>query len=347
MVSQLSLAERILVFNQLKQLVSAQLPLLEGIDWMLKCPNNPRIDETLKALRIAVSEGRTLGDALTALSPRVGRTIGPLIVAGESAGRLDLVLESWTIQLKNEQVQKQRLIKAASYPLTILVIATFMMMGLLVWVVPQFESLFLTFQKPLPILTQWIIQTSQSLRGGQWSLPVAILVILFALIIHRSGNGRYIQSLLDRAMRLMPPIRHLVDQYRWAQIAQRLGLLLQSGIQLQDALRMITESVQHPCQNMALKQISGQLERGKTLNEAWGEIEHVDLRLVQWTSVGEKTGRLAIMMAQAGNLLEDDVNLRLEKMSQMLEPFMMVCVGMIVGTFLIGLYLPMFQLTAG
>lgn len=344
--SQFTLANQIELFTQLEQMLGSNLPLLETLELVQTASTSATTTAVCGALQQSIRNGQTLGGALSGMPKLVGPSIGPLLIAGETAGTVGPILQSWILQLQNKQAQRQRVLRAAAYPISILALAIMISAGLLVWVVPQFELLFVSLHGPLPLVTKWVLELSKMVRNHGTSLLMLIAVMLTLLVIFRHHWPAAVAQRFDSVTNQMPALGYIRRQVHWARFAQQLGLLLQGGLHLMTALHLLVDSQSHRPNRVLIEQITERVHGGLTLAEALQLDSSIDARLAQWAHVGERTGTLDKRLFQAGKLMEEDVNIRLEKMSQLLEPFMMVGVGILVGTLLIALYLPMFQLTS-
>jgi type IV pilus assembly protein PilC len=344
--TQYTLANQIELFTQLEQMLGSNLPLLETLELVQKASTSAATAAACGALQQSISNGQTLGEALSGMPKLFGPTIGPLLMAGETAGTVGTILQSWVLQLQNKKAQRQRVLRAAAYPISILALAIIIATGLLVWVVPQFELLFVSLHSPLPVVTQWVLELSKMIRNHGTNLLMLFAVMLAPLVIFRHQWPTALAQKFDSVTNQMPVLGYIRRQVHWARFAQQLGLLLQGGLHLMTALHLLVDSQSQRPNRVLIEQITERVHGGLTLAQALKLDSSIDARLAQWAHVGERTGTLDKRLAQAGKLMEEDVNIRLEKMSQLLEPFMMVGVGILVGTLMIALYLPMFQLTA-
>ena len=335
----------VFIFDQLAHLLEAKVPLIDALEWLTSSTHQSSADALIAGLNREIRQGRSLGAALNAHANWVGHDLGPLIQGAERTGTTAIALRSWVSLTQKTLNQKSRIIKAVTYPMVIILVALFAFIGMLVWVIPQFETLFTNFDVVLPWVTQCMIGLSTWLRESAQALIIGCLVLIAWLFVDHTTR----HWMRDRALRCVlayPSIGRLSQQQWWALIAKRLALFLDRGMTINEALMLIADTLSDSQQAQKLHQVATDLTKGLSLSKAIARLPTADPSLIFWIGIGEKTGQLGDTLNRAGNLLENNVNDHIDRLSQRLEPFMMITVGMLVGLMLLALYLPMFQLTA-
>lgn len=333
------------IFDQLAHLLEAKVPLVDALEWLSSSTHHPNSIALINHLSHDIRQGHSLGHALKAHAQWVGHDLGPLIEGAERTGTTDIALRSWVALTKKTLNQRRRIAQAMTYPATIIGVALFAFIGMLVWVIPQFQALFANFDLVLPWVTRWMIGLSNWLRESARVLMTSCLVLGAWLVIDHTRR-HWIKKTVLQCVLAYPSIRKISRHHRWAQIAKRLALFMQRGMTINEALGLIADTLIDPQQSQSLHQIANDLTQGIPLSKAMAQHPSADPTLIFWIGIGEKTGQLGDMLDQAGNLLQDNVNDHIDKLSQRLEPFMMIAVGLLVGLMLLALYLPMFQLSA-
>lgn len=330
--------------DQLSLLLEAKVPLIEALRLLQATQPHSSVVKISNQLIRGVGQGQSLAEAMTRLGNQFESPIPAVVAAGEASGTLSTVLRQLVTDLRHHQKFIDQLLQALAYPIGIFLIALAVAWVLLWWVVPQFQSLFDGFGAALPAATQWVIVLSKLLKSFAVHLLVSALLVTTASIYlyrHHSSTRRRIDDWQDR----VPLLGKALKQQRAAKTSQLLATLLSAGLPLTGAMDLAIQASHHIQHRQALKQVAAGIRQGQSLSVALSNTQAFDPLMVHLCLVGEQSGQIATMLRQVDQSLQAKVNIRLQQISKLLEPFMMVAVGLMVGGLLIALYLPIFKMT--
>ncbi len=343
-ISRLGPTQVLALLDQLSLLLEAKVSLMDALHLLQSTQSHPSAVEVSRRLIHGVGQGQSLAQAMARLDHQFDPSIQSLVAAGEASGTLATVLGQLVTDLKNRQAFGEKLLQALAYPTGIFVIALAVAGVLLWWVVPQFQSLFNGFGAALPAPTQIVIGLSNLLKSSGWpALLLAGLSIASLLVLYRHHQPT--KKRLDRWGDQLPLLGAVLRQQRAAKTSQILSTLLGAGLPLTQAMDLAIQASHHSQHRQALEQVAAEIRRGQSLSEALSATHSFDPLMVHLCLIGEQSGQISLMLGRVSEILEARVNIRLQQLSKLLEPFMMVAVGLMVGGLLIALYLPIFKMT--
>lgn len=342
--SALKPAQRLEFLNQLSLLLEAKVALIEALQLLQDTQPDASVVAVSQRLIHGVGQGQSLAQAMGQLHHPFDSPTRALVAAGEASGTLSAVLRQMVTDLRNRQQFAEQLVQALAYPVGIFFIALAVAGVLLWWVVPQFQSLFDGFGAALPAATQLVIALSQLLKHTGWhALLGTLLVTTFGIYLYRQHPPT--RQRLDGWADHVPLLGVVFKQQRAAKTSQLLATLLGAGLPLTQAIDLAIQAAHHSHHRQALQQVAKDIRRGQPFSSALSSTQAFDPMMVHLCFVGEQSGQIDTMLRQASELLQAKVNIRLQQLSKLLEPFMMVAVGLLVGGLLIALYLPIFKMT--
>ncbi len=332
-----------LLFNQqLSALLRAGIPVLQSISLLKNRSGSPALRAVLVDVETKIKSGVPLSDAFEsqAMFPKIYTAS---LLAGETSGSLDNVLTRYVEYLKRSVGIARKLRGALAYPAFLLVAATFMVAFLTLYIVPRMSDLFkgLSTSKGLPTVTIVVLAISNFVSGNVfWLLPL-ILVVVFALVIWlKTPNGKLI---LHSFLLKLPIVANLIKQMTTAQLARSLSTLLSGGITVPDAWNIASESIT----NMELRRRSlsvlPMIREGRSFTEALERANWMPELALDMIGIGEKSGSLREMLDEVGNFYDAEAEVRLEQLTSLLEPVILVFMALIVITILLAIYLPIIQ----
>jgi len=331
------------VTRQLATLLQSGVPLLQAFDIIAKGARQPALQSLLQDLRQRVEGGESLHQALRQHTV-FDALFCNLVAAAEMAGMLDTVLEQIAHHREKSHALHIALRSALVYPCTVLVIALVVMALLLSFVVPAFQNIFASFNAELPALTRGVIALSQAWQAGGWWVLLALAGLIWAAHRYSRHHVRW-QHWRDAALLRLPVAGHLIRHSCLARWTRTLATLFAAGVTLTEAL----EGVQGVTGNLryaqATQSIQMQLMRGLSLAQALQQQEDLFPPLVvQMCAIGEESGALEHMLDKTALHYEHDVETTVARMATLLEPLIMVVLGVLIGGMVMALYLPIFQL---
>ena len=329
--------------RQLSTMLQAGVPLLQCFDALGRGQRNPRFARLLANIRADVETGAALSMALGRHAPYFSPLYCSLVAAGEAAGRLDLLLERLAVHLEKTEAMKSKLRAALTYPTAVVLVALVVMAVIMIFVIPAFESVFASFGAQLPAPTLWVMQTSAFFVRWWW------------LVLGLSGLGLWIlwlawqqstvlQAKLDRALLRLPVFGPLLQKACIARWTRTLSTMFAAGVPLMEALDAAAGTAGNSVYAVATAGIQRQVSDGVSLNRAMAETGVFPAMLLQMCSIGEESGALDHMLAKAAGFFEDEVDQQLASLASLLEPFIIVTLGVLIGGIVVAMYLPIFQL---
>lgn len=328
--------------RQLTTLLHAGLPLLQALHLMGRGLGPGPMHRLLRQLARDIESGHSLSQAL-----RHHGDFEPifcnLIAAGESGGQLEALLARLAVHLDKALALQRAMRSALVYPCAVLAVGTTVATLLLMGVVPAFESIFQTLGAPLPWLTRWVLDVSRNLQqhGLLW-LTLAGAVAGLLLRWHQTPAG---QRAWDRQRLRWPIWRTLTRHAEAARWCRTLSTLLSAGVAIHEALDSTADVLSHRAYRRACRQIRQQLTQGLSLSDAL--VRYPDLfdpLLVQLCAVGEESGTLDAMLARMAEHHEQQVDEQVSRLATLLEPAIMLVLGVMLGTLVMAMYWPIFQL---
>jgi type IV pilus assembly protein PilC len=330
--------------RQLATLVDAGLPLLRGLRVLEKQEKNPTLKNTIAELALSIEGGSTFSEGLAQHPKIFNRLFVNMVKAGELGGVLEVVLNRLAEFMEKAQKIKGKVIAAMFYPVAVLIVATAIMLILMVKVVPKFEEVFqgLGEGRPLPAFTRLVMGTSRAIKDHLLisTIVVAIFVVLFLLFI-KTKFGRHSW---DKFKLKMPVIGPVVTKVAISRFTRTLGTLVSSGVPILQALTIVKETSGNVIVGNAVASVHESVKEGETITaplEASGVFPPMVISMVD---VGEQTGALPEMLLKIADNYDEEVDNAVAAMTSLLEPIMIVCLAVIVGSIVIAMFLPLIDL---
>lgn len=331
------------LIDQLSVLINANIPIIKALEIIGQDQQNCKIKTLANECKLSISDGKTLYQTLNHYPQYFNELICNLVNAGEQSGSLDVVLREISNHLKKSELQKNKIIKALLYPISILVITLIVTMIMLIFVIPQFETMFSNFGAKLPIYTRLIIKASHLLQATWLYLLTAILAAIISLkaLLHHSAKFRLFSDTISLHT---PLIKNIVTAATIARFAKTMDLTLKSGIPLISAINISTTTVQNLPYRHALQATIKLVADGQPLHNALSKQTVFPNRVIQLIMLGEETGTLDAMLAKISSIYDEELTNISDTLNNLLEPIIMLVLGTLVGGLVVAMYLPIFRL---
>lgn len=334
--------EKFLIFNQqFVTLVRAGLPILKSLDLLAERLTDPRLGEHVKAVRDEVRNGALLSDAfrLQGVFPKIYVTS---VMAGEKSGSLAEVLDRYITYQKLALAVRKKILVSLLYPAVLVLLVVLLMVFLVTYVVPNFAALYTSMSAQLPAITQMLIALGTTAREYVVVFAAALFgaVFLFRLWAKTESAQRH----MDLAKLRTPLLGEIWTKYQVAQLARVLSTLLAGGIPLVQALETAADSLGTRALSEALGKACRMVREGQTLSGSLSQMRIFPELAIDMIEVGESTGALAVMLTSVAEFYEDDVNTKMTAALSLIEPAIMIFMGLFVAFVLIALYMPIFSL---
>ena len=334
--------EKFLIFNQqFVTLIRAGLPILKGLELLADRLTDPKLSKYIQGVRQEVRNGALLSDAFArqgAFPPIYVTTV----LAGERSGSLADVLDRFITYQKLALSVRRKLIVSLLYPAVLVVLAGCLIVFLVTYVVPNFAVLYSSMQAQLPRPTQILIAIGTTARNYVLAGFGAFIAAVIAFRIwSKTPSG---SESVDRMLMRVPVVGEVWLKYQVAQFSRVLGTLLIGGIPLLQALETAAESLGTQVLKNVLTQAVKTVREGQSLSQSLRSTKIFPSLAIDMIEVGESTGALPAMLSSVAEFYEDDVSTRVTAMLSLVEPAIMICMGIFVAFVLVSLYLPIFSL---
>jgi type IV pilus assembly protein PilC len=339
-------AQDISVFSrQIATMLQAGVPMVQSFEILASGQKNPRMRDMLVDIRDNIAGGSSLSEAMARHPVQFDLLFRNLTRAGEGAGVLDTVLDTVATYKERTEALKGKIKKALFYPAAVIAVAILVSAILLIYVVPQFEDVFKGFGADLPAFTQMIVNASRFLTAWWWAILIVVLGSVFGfLAIYKRSPA--LERNVDRMMLKLPVIGQILHQSAIARYARTLALTFRAGVPLVEALETVAGATGSIVYNDAVLRIRDDVSVGYQLNVAMSQVNIFPHMVVQMTAIGEEAGALDTMLLKVAEFYEQEVNNSVDALASLIEPFIMVVIGILVGGMVIGMYLPIFKLAA-
>ena len=331
-----------LIFNQqFVTLVRAGLPILKALDLLSGHIAQPSLRTSLEQIRESVKGGSLLSEAFREqkVFPEIYTTS---LLAGEKSGNIEEVLSRYISYQRTALTVKKKLLASLVYPALLVVMVFLLLSFLITYVIPNFAELYRTMSQELPPMTVLLISFSDAFRQ-YWILLVAVLAGS-ALFLWGWGKTEAGGQAVDRMKAKLPMVGPVWTKYQVAQFCRILGTLVAGGIPLVQALETARQSVVSPLLRHSLEVATRQVEEGKALWEGLSQTGFFPGMAIEMIQVGESSGALHPMLAGVADFYEEDVSTVLAAVLSLIEPVILIFMGLVVAFVLVALYLPIFSL---
>ncbi len=332
-----------LIFNQeLLALVKSGLPILRVWDLLIERAGHAGFQQALREVKDDIRGGASASDALAKHSLYFSELYVATVKAGEQSGNLPDVLQRYVTYLKLMIALRQKVTKAISYPLVLVLIGVAVIGFLLTYVMPTFVSVYGESAKTLPWATQLLLDVVT--QSESWALPAIVVVIGIVL-----GTRAYYTTLagrlsIDRLFLTLPVVGQIVVQHNTVQLTRTLGTILGGGTPLVDALHSACAAISNRFVSRRLVRAVDEIREGATLAKALDGPKVLPRLAIEMLSVGEETGSLETMLRDIAEFYEADLDTRLAQLTTWIEPALLLVMGVMVGGIVIVMYLPVFQM---
>ena len=331
-------------FRQLAVILQSGVPLAQGLMLIADNMINKRFAGCVQHIAARLSAGEELSLSLR-LYPKVFEPLAVgLIEAGEAGGILEQVLDRVALLLEERAKIRGQIIGAMIYPVIVLLLATTVSLGLLIFIVPRFKTMFDGMDADLPALTSFLLELSKAITTFEFAIgaPVAITIIMVAFNRYYSTKqGRYV---IDRIILQVPLFGDLILRSEMASMSDTLATLVNAGIPIVDGLERCISASSNELTRRKLQQGISLVQQGQELNYSLGRSGMFPKLVISMIKIGEETGQLSFMLEKLAVFYKREVESTVTSLTKAMEPAVVFVVAGIVGTIVIALYLPMFSL---
>jgi type IV pilus assembly protein PilC len=338
------IAKDIAIFSrQLATMMTSGVPLVQAFEIIGRGHENPSMQELVLSIKADVEGGNSLADALRRHPLQFDSLYCNLVHAGEQAGILETLLHKIALYKERMEAIKGKIKKAMFYPAAVIVAAFIVTAILMIFVVPQFESLFKNFGADLPALTQMVINTSVLFQNYWWAIFGSIGGAVYGLIQLKKRSIKFQQG-LDRLSLKLPVIGDIVTKATIARYARTLATMFAAGVPLVEALTTVAGAAGNIVYSNAILKMRDEVATGVALQMTMKQAALFPNMVVQMVAIGEESGSLDTMLGKVADFYEEEVNNAVDGLSSLLEPIIMAVLGVLIGGLVIAMYLPIFKM---
>ena len=329
--------------RQLATMMKSGVPLLQAFDIAMKGSGNAALARLLNDIRTDVETGSNLSQAFAKHPAHFDRLFCNLVAAGEQAGILDGLLDRIATYKEKILAIKSKIKSALFYPAAVVVVAGLVISVMMLFVIPEFKSVFSSFGAELPVPTLMVIAISDAFVA-YWYLIFGALIAALVAIAWSYKRSTAMQIAVDRLVLRIPVIGAIIRKATVARWTRTLSTMFAAGVPLVEALDSVGGASGNHVYVVATHQIQSEVSTGTSLTVAMQNAEVFPTMVVQMVSIGEESGQLDAMLGKVADFFEQEVDDAVAGLSQLLEPLIMVFLGTIIGGLVVAMYLPIFKL---
>ncbi|MBX8521643.1 type II secretion system F family protein [Pseudomonas cichorii] len=329
--------------RQMATMMKAGVPLLQSFDIISEGAENPNMRALVDSLKQEVSAGNSLATALRQKPEYFDDLYCNLVDAGEQAGALESLLDRVATYKEKTEALKSKIKKAMTYPIAVMVVAVIVTGILLIKVVPQFQSIFAGLGAQLPTFTLMVIGLSEFVQSW-WLAIIGAFIGGFYMFKRSYKQSQHFRDSIDRFLLKVPVFGPLIYKSSVARYARTLATTFAAGVPLVEALDSVAGATGNVVFKNAVNKVKQDVSTGMQLNFSMRSVSVFPSLAIQMTAIGEESGALDSMLDKVATYYEDEVDNMVDSLTSLMEPMIMAVLGLIVGSLVIAMYLPIFQL---
>jgi type IV pilus assembly protein PilC len=330
--------------RQLATMIDAGLPLVQSLEILSSQQDHKLFKNIIREIREDVEGGSTFAGALKKHPATFNELYTNLVVAGEEGGILDTILNRLANYIEKAEALKKKVKSALVYPSTIVGVAVIVVVILMIFVIPVFDQMFRSSGQTLPLPTLIVITMSKLVKKYVFIvLPAFVGFIYLLRRYHQTENGK---AFLDSLLLKLPVFGPLFQKIAVARFSRTLGTLVSSGVPILDGLTIVSKTSGNKTIETAILNARASIREGETIAEPLNRSGMFPPMVIQMISVGESTGALDSMLSKIADFYEEEVDVAVTNLTSLLEPFLMVFLGVVIGGVVISMYLPIFSMAS-
>ncbi len=329
--------------RQFATMSDAGVPLTQCLDILMEQTANPTLSRVTGEIKLEVEGGGGMADALAKHPKIFSNLYVNMVRAGEVSGQLEIIFNQLADLLEKQRALRNKVKAGLFMPILVLGFCLLITIGMIVFVVPRFAEIFEDLKTELPAPTQVLINISRdirSIKGLVFAIAFVVFVLIIKAIIKTDKGGQ----IWDQIKLKLPLFGSLITKKVVANFARTFGLLQASGVPILDALNIVADTADNRVVADAIREAKNAIQQGESISKPLAESQVFPPMVTHMIIVGENTGTVETMLTKIAELYEDEVDRAVEGLTKLIEPIMMVFVGSMVGSILICLYLPIFNL---
>ena len=334
----------VVVFTrQFATMINAGLPIIQCLEIQSSQQENKEFKKVLTTIKEDVEKGETLADALKNHPTVFDSLYANMVEAGETGGALDVILGRLAFFMEKNMKLKKKVKGALVYPASVLCVAVIVIAIMMIFVIPSFQKMFSGFGAELPLLTQIIVNISAFIRSNIIIMLAGLFLTVF-ILKRLYKNSDKVHYFFDNMFLKMPIFGPLLRKVAVAKFTRTLGTMISSGVPILASLDIVARTAGNVVLEKAIMNTRESISQGKTIAEPLMDSGIFPSMVVQMISVGETTGALDQMLNKIADFYDDEVDTAVSAITSLIEPLLMVFLGGILGTMIVGMYLPIFKM---
>jgi len=334
----------ILFARQFSTMIDAGLPIIQCLDILYAQQENATFKKMLRSIKDDVESGATLAEALKKFPNEFDDLFVNMIAAGEAGGILDTILRRLSTYMEKAARLKSKVKGAMTYPIVTLIIAGAVLAVILVFVIPVFEDMFADMGGELPAFTQMVVKVSNFTKKNVIYIVVGLILFIFAFKkFHNTDKGR---AFIDKNILRLPVFGDLIRKVAVSKFTRTMGTMLSSGVAILEALEIVAKTAGNKTIEKAVYTVRSDIAEGRTMADPLIESGVFPSMVCQMIAVGESTGALDAMLEKIAIFYDEEVDQAVENLTALIEPFMLVFLGITIGGLVIAMYLPVFKMAS-
>jgi type IV pilus assembly protein PilC len=339
------LSERVIFVKQLSTMLSAGLPIIQALDILVQQTKNSSLKDKLARVYKSVEAGTSLAEAFKKDKTIFNNLELSLLVAGEKSGTLNEIMAQIAVDMEKSKSLRGKIIGAMIYPVIIMVVMVIVLIVMLVFMVPSVKSLYADFGvSELPGITQFLVNISEAVTNPFGAIAI-ILIIIFSIVGLRYYYATYQgRRAIDRLLLKMPVFGSLLNKVQITQFARLLSLLMKSGVPIVESMRTVADAIGNTIYKDLILQAADEVLKGNPMAVPLAKDNIMPLVMLKMIATGEETGKLDKVLSDMAAYYEAEVEETTSNLTKLMEPFILLTVGVMVGFMAIAIYLPLYSI---
>lgn len=332
----------IIFCRQFSTMIDAGLPIIQCLDILHSQQENPTFKIIIKKIKDSVESGETFADALKKFPEQFDDLFVNMIAAGEAGGILDTILRRLSSYMEKAAKLKAQVKGAMTYPVITLIIALIVVSVILVFVIPVFQDMFTGLGSDLPAMTKAVVGASNFIKGNIVYIIVGVALFIFSFKrFLKTPKGR---EIFDDLILKAPVFGLLLRKVAVAKFTTTMGTMMASGVSILEALDIVAKTSGNKTIEKAIYKVRAAISEGRTMADPLEQSGVFPSMVCSMIAVGESTGALDTMLGKIGEFYDEEVDQAVENLTSMIEPFMLVFLGVVIGGLVVSMYLPIFKM---
>ena len=331
--------------RQFSTMIDAGLPIIQCLEIFTNQQENVSFKKMLKDIKETVEGGATLADALKKYPKHFDNLFVNMVAAGEAGGILDTILRRLSAYMEKAAKLKSQIKGAMVYPIVTMIIALVVVAVILIFVIPVFEEMFATMGGSLPTPTQIVVNMSEFAQSNMhYAIGAIILSVIAFKKLYGTEKGR---AFFDSLSLKLPIFGVLLRKVAVAKFTRTMGTMLSSGVAILEALDIVAKTAGNKTIEDSIYKVRSGISEGRTMADPLSESGVFPPMVCQMIAVGESTGALDSMLEKIADFYDEEVDQAVENLTALIEPFMLVFLGTVIGGLVVSMYLPVFKMAGG